>query len=59
MLAAFWQGELMAALDAVEEDVDLRLQVTRNKPAEIPSLKIRHGLEEIAVFFKELLEKVP
>jgi len=48
----------MAALDAVEEDVDLRLQVTRNKPARISSLNLRRGREEDTAFSKGLREKV-
>ncbi len=59
MLAALWQGKLMAALGAVAEDVGFLSQVIRSRPAKISSLKIHHGLEEVAVFFRELLEKVP
>ncbi len=59
MLAALGQGNLMAALDTFAEDVDFQSPVTRTKPAEISSLKPRHGREKVAAFFKELLEKVP
>lgn len=54
MPAAPGQGDLMAAMDAVAEDVDFD-QVTRIKPAEISSSKLCHGRGEVSVFFKELL----
>lgn len=59
MLAAPWQDKLVAAPGAVGEEVDFRSQIARIKTTEISSLKPQNGREEIVVFFKELLEKMP
>jgi hypothetical protein len=58
MFAAPGQGNLMAVVDTFAEDVDFQSPVTRTKPAEISSLKPRHGREEVAALFKEFTEKV-
>jgi hypothetical protein len=50
MLAALWQGELMAALDAVVED-----GISDRKS---PGSKWRRYRRSSSVIFEELLEKV-
>jgi hypothetical protein len=54
MLAAPGQGDLVAGLDAVEEDVDFRSPVTRIKPAEISWANPCYYREEVAACFKEI-----
>lgn len=56
--ANFGQGNLPAALDTLAEDVDWQSPVTRTEPEEISWAKPRHSREEVAAFFKEMLEKV-
>jgi hypothetical protein len=56
MLAALWQGELVAALGAVVEEVEFPDTCPRIKPAEVSSIKMQHGSEEV-VFLKEPLER--
>ncbi len=48
----------MAVLNALQRVWISGPPVTRTKPAEISSHKPWHGREEVAAFFKELLEKV-
>ncbi|MFQ6050640.1 MAG: nuclear transport factor 2 family protein [Candidatus Hydrothermarchaeota archaeon] len=56
--AAFEQGNLPAALNMLAEDIDFQSPVTRNPSVEISWARPRHGREEVAAFFKELLDKV-
>ena len=56
--ATFGQGNLLAVLDTLAEDVDFQSPVTRTAPAEISWAKPRHSREEVATLFKELFEKV-
>ncbi len=58
MFAAFGQGNLPAVLETLAEDVDWQSPTTRTQPTEISWAKPRHSREEVATFFKELLEKV-
>jgi hypothetical protein len=57
MLAALWQGKLMAALGVVAEDMDFRSPVPETKRRRYHHS--RYVMEGVAVFFKEFLEKVP
>jgi len=58
MFAAFGQGDLPAVLSMVAEDVDWQSPVRRTEPGEISWAKPRHSREEVALYFKELVEKV-
>jgi len=58
MFTAFGQRDLPGVLNTLAEDVDWQSPVTRSKPEEISWAKPRHSREEVATFFKELLEKV-
>jgi len=58
MFAAFGQRNLPAVLTTLSDDVDWQSPVRRTEPGEISWAKPRHSREEVANYFKELLEKV-
>ena len=58
MYASFGQRDLPAVLDCLAEDIDWQSPVRRTESKVISWSKLRHGREEVATFFKELLEKV-
>lgn len=58
MFAAFGQGNLPAVLDTLAENVYWQSPVTRTVSREISWARPRHSREEVATFFKELLEGV-
>jgi hypothetical protein len=58
MYAAFGRGDLPAVLEMLAEDVDWQSPVSRTEPEELSWARPRHSREEVAIYFKELLEKV-
>jgi uncharacterized protein len=56
--AAFGKSDLSAVLETIVEDVDWQSPVTRSMQEEIPWAKPCHSREEVASFFKELLDSV-
>jgi len=56
--ALFGQGNVLAAIEMLAENVDFQSPVTRTAPAEISWAKPRRSREEVIAFFQELLEKV-
>jgi steroid delta-isomerase-like uncharacterized protein len=58
MYAAFGQHDLPAVLNTLADDVEWQSPVTRSITEEISWAKLRHSREEVAIFFKELFEKV-
>lgn len=58
MFEAFGRHDIPAVLDTLAQDVEWQSPVTRTAPDEISWSKPRHGQEEVAVFFKDLSEKV-
>jgi ketosteroid isomerase-like protein len=58
MFEAFGRHDIPAVLDTLSEDVEWQSPVTRTAPDEISWSKPRHGRDEVAVFFKDLGEKV-
>ena len=58
MFEAFGRRDIPAVLDTLAQDVEWQSPVTRTAPDEISWSKPRHGREEVAVFFKDLSEKV-
>ena len=58
MFAAFDQRNLPGALNTLADDVYWQSPVTRAESKETPWSKPRHNREEVALFFKELFEKV-
>jgi len=58
MFAAFGQGDIPTVLGLLAEDVDYQSPATRTEPVEISWAKPRHSREEVAIHFKELVEKV-
>jgi steroid delta-isomerase-like uncharacterized protein len=55
---AFGQGDLPAIVNTVAEDVDWQSPVRRTEPGELSWAKPRHSRDEVALYFKELREKV-
>ncbi|NIO18961.1 ketosteroid isomerase, partial [bacterium] len=45
-------------METLAEDIDWQSPTTRTQPTEISWAKPRHSREEVATWFKELLEKV-
>lgn len=58
MFKAFGQRNLQGVLNTLAEDVDWQSPTTRTKHEQISWAKPRHSREEVATFFKEMLEKV-
>jgi ketosteroid isomerase-like protein len=58
MFAAFGQKNLPGVLDTLAEHVDWQSPVTRSKPQEVSWAEPRRSREEVATFFKDMLEKV-
>lgn len=58
MYAAFAQRYIPAVLETLSDDVEWQSPVTGTKPDEISWSKPRKGRDQVAVFFKELGEKV-
>jgi ketosteroid isomerase-like protein len=58
MFTAFGQRSLPAVMDTLAEDVDWQSPVRRSEAGEISWAKPRHSREEVAIYFKELFEKV-
>ena len=58
IFAAFGQGDLPAVLNALAGDVDWQSPVRRTEPGEISWAKPRHSREEVALYFKELVEQM-
>jgi ketosteroid isomerase-like protein len=58
MFEAFGRHDIPAVLDTLAQDVEWQSPVTRTAPDEISWSKPRHGRDEVAVFFKDLGEKV-
>ncbi|WP_040378568.1 nuclear transport factor 2 family protein [Dethiobacter alkaliphilus] len=56
--AFFGQGNLPDALELFAEDVDFQSPVTKNPPEEISWAKPRYSKKDVALFFKELSEKI-
>ena len=56
--AAFGKGDLSAVLGTIAQDVDWQSPATRSMQEEIPWAKPCHSREEVASFFKELLDSV-
>lgn len=58
MYAAFAQKYIPGVLDTLSDDVDWQSPVTRATPDEISWSKPRKGRDQVALFFKEMAEKV-
>ena len=58
MFEAFNRRDIPAVLDILSDYVEWQSPVTRIQTDEISWSKPRHGKEEVAVFFKDLSEKV-
>jgi hypothetical protein len=58
MFEAFDRRDLSGALNTLSDDVYWQSPVTRGGSKEISWSKPRHNREEVALFFKELFEKV-
>lgn len=58
MFAAFDQRDLPGALNTLANDVYWQSPVTRGESKEISWSKPRYNREEVALFFKDLFEKV-
>jgi ketosteroid isomerase-like protein len=58
MFEAFGRRDLPGALNTLSDDVYWQSPVTRAQSEEISWSKPRHSREEVALFFKELFEKV-
>jgi steroid delta-isomerase-like uncharacterized protein len=58
MFAAFDQRDLPGALNTLADDVYWQSPVTRGESKEVSWSKPRHSREEVALFFKDLFEKV-
>ena len=56
--SALKEGDLQALLNKLADNVDWQSPVTRTRLREISWSKPRHSREEVASYFKELLEKV-
>jgi ketosteroid isomerase-like protein len=58
MFAAFDKRDLSGALNTLSDDVYWQSPVTRGGSKEISWSKPRHNRDEVALFFKDLFEKV-
>lgn len=58
MFVAFDQRDLPGALNTLANDVYWQSPVTKGESKEISWSKPRHNREEVALFFKDLFEKV-
>jgi ketosteroid isomerase-like protein len=54
--AAFGKGDLSAVPEPIAEDADWQLPVTRSMQEKIPRVKPCHSREEVALWFRELLD---
>jgi len=58
MFAAFLQGKLPAGLNMLAENVDWRPLINLAESEGVSWAELRHSSEEVAVYLKQLLEKV-
>ena len=54
----YGQGNIVAVLDMLAEDVDWQTPATRPEPVEISWARPRRGREQVVKFFQDFAEKV-